>query len=159
MTERPDITLPEGTQFVSPHLVCAGAMDAMEFYKKAFDAIELVRLPGPDGKLMHGCISVNGSSVMLAEENREQGTASPKTLNGTPVTIHMLVKDADAVFDQAVRAGATGVMPMSDAFWGARYGVVEDPFGHRWAISTPQRPPMSMDELKAAAQNACRNVE
>lgn len=148
MTDKTE--LPDGMHVLSPHLVCAGAADAITFYKKAFGATEIVRLPGPDGKLMHASIRVNGSSVMLVDEYPEWGTQSPKTLKGTPVTIHLVVPNVDAFTDQAVAAGATLVMPVADMFWGDRYGMIEDPFGHRWSIATPLRQPMSAEELRAA---------
>ena len=130
---------PPHMQVLSPHLVCAGAADAIAFYKKAFGATEMVRMPGKDGKLMHACVEVCGSSVMLADEMREWGALSPKTLKGTPVTIHLYVDDVDQFVKRAVKAGATVKMPVADMFWGDRYGVIEDPFGHRWSIATHQR--------------------
>lgn len=135
---------------LAPHLVCAGALQAIDFYKAAFGARELIRLPGPDGKLMHACLDINGGQVMLAEERADCGAMSPKTLHGTPVTISLRVADADAVFDRAVAAGAAPVMPPADMFWGDRYGLVEDPFGHRWALMTTQRV-LDEAELRAAA--------
>jgi PhnB protein len=149
-----DPTLPAGMHVLSPHLVCAGAAAAIDFYKTAFGATELIRLAGPDGKLAHACLSINGSSVMLVDENRDYGMLSPKALNGTPVTIHLIVGDADAVAQRAVEAGATVKMPVQDMFWGDRYGLIEDPFGHSWSIATPQGKPMTAEELAAAARNA-----
>jgi PhnB protein len=137
----------EGMHALSPHLVCAGAADAIDFYKKAFGAKEMVRLAGPNGKLLHACISINGSSVMLLDENEQWGVRSPKALGGTPVTIHLIVEDADKAAVQAVAAGAKVIKDVSDTFWGDRYGVVEDPFGHHWSIATPQRH-VSEAELK-----------
>ncbi len=142
-----------GVHAVTPHLVCAGAADAIEFYKKAFGASEMIRLPGPDGKLMHACLSINGSSVMLVDESPEYGMLSPKALNGTPVTLHLIVEDVDAFVERAVTAGAAIVMPVADMFWGDRYGVVEDPFGHRWSVATPKRQ-MTEEELRKAAASA-----
>ncbi|MCI0429225.1 MAG: VOC family protein [Rhodospirillales bacterium] len=142
-----------GVHVVTPHLVCAGAADAIEFYKKAFGASEMIRLPGPDGKLMHACLSINGSSVMLVDESPEYGMLSPKALNGTPVTLHLIVEDVDAFVERAVTAGAAIVMPVADMFWGDRYGVVEDPFGHRWSVATPKRQ-MTEEELRKAAASA-----
>lgn len=113
----------------------------------------MIRLAGPDGKLMHACISLNGSSVMLVDENPAYGMLSPKSLNGSPVTIHLIVKDADAVVGRAVEAGATVKMPVQDMFWGDRYGVVEDPFGHRGSVATPVRT-MTADEIAEAARTA-----
>lgn len=147
------VTLPEGMHQLSPHLVCAGAADAITFYMAAFGARELVRLPGPDGKLMHACVSINNSSVMLVDENLDYGLRSPKALGGTPATIHLIVPDADAWFARAVDAGATVIMPVDDMFWGDRYGIVQDPFGHSWSIATPQRT-LTGAELTEAASAA-----
>jgi PhnB protein len=147
-----------GIQNLSPHLVCAGAADAIKFYEQGFGAKEMIRLPGPDGKLMHACISINGCSVMLVDENRQYGMLSPKALGGTPVTMHLIVEDADAAAARAVAAGAKVVMPVADMFWGDRYGVVEDPFGHRWSLATPKRQ-MSEAEIREAARKAmCENA-
>jgi PhnB protein len=137
------------SQPLMPHLVCAGAAKAIDFYKKAFGATELMRLPGKDGKLMHASVDINGACVMLVDEMREWGALSPRSLKGTPVTVHLNVDDVDAVFKRAVKAGATAIMPVADMFWGDRYGVIEDPFGHRWSIATHQRD-MTPQEIKAA---------
>jgi uncharacterized glyoxalase superfamily protein PhnB len=147
------VRLPEGMHQLSPHLVCAGAADAIDFYIKAFGATEMIRLPGPDGKLVHASVSINGSSVLLVDEMLDHGIKSPKTLGGTPVTIHLVVADVDAFVERAVAAGATVTMPVADAFWGDRYGVLEDPFGHSWSVATPVRE-MSADEIQAAAVEA-----
>jgi PhnB protein len=145
--------LPEGMHQLSPHLVCAGAADAIAFYQAAFGAVELIRLPGPDGKLMHACVSINGSSVMLVDENVDYGMLSPKTLKGTPVTIHLIVADVDDWVARAEAAGATVKMPVDNMFWGDRYGIIEDPFGHSWSIATPQRT-LTAAELADAASTA-----
>lgn len=145
-----------GVHSVTPHLVCAGAAEAIDFYQKAFDATELMRLAGPDGKIMHACVSINGSSVMLVDEYPEMGSFSPKTLKGTPVTMHLIVDDADGFVERAVRAGANVIMPVADQFWGDRYGIVEDPFGHRWSIATPKRE-MTMDEIREASRATATN--
>ena len=146
------VAMPEGMHQVSPHLVCAGAADAIDFYIKGFGATEMMRIAGPDGKLMHASISVNGSSVMLVDEMLEHGIKSPKTLGGTPVTIHLIVPDVDAFVERAVAAGATVTMSVEDAFWGDRYGVLEDPFGHSWSVATPIKE-MSADQIEAAAES------
>jgi uncharacterized glyoxalase superfamily protein PhnB len=140
-----------GVHAVTPHLVCAGAAEAIEFYQKAFGATEMIRIPGPDGKLIHACVSINGSSVMLVDEFPEMGGTSPKRLKGTPVTIHLIVDDVDRFVDRAVTAGAKIVMPVEDQFWGDRYGVIEDPFGHHWSVATPKRD-MTMEEIRSAAR-------
>lgn len=119
---------------VTPHLVCRGAAEAIDFYAKAFGAVEQIRLPGPDGKLMHACIQIGPSLVFLVDEMLEVGNRSPLDIGGTPVTLHLQVDDSNAVAAQAVSAGGTVMMPVADQFWGDRYGVVQDPFGHLWAI-------------------------
>jgi uncharacterized glyoxalase superfamily protein PhnB len=139
---------------VTPHLVCAGAADAIEFYKKAFGATESARLPGPDGKVMHAAIRIGDSTVMLADESPEWGSLGPKSLKGSPVTIHLYVDDVDAVVARAVSAGAKVTMPVADQFWGDRYGKLEDPFGHHWSVATHVRD-VSMEE----AQKAMREME
>jgi uncharacterized glyoxalase superfamily protein PhnB len=138
---------------LAPHLVIADAADAIEFYKKAFGAEEMIRLAGADGKIMHAAITINGAMVMLVDENEKFGLLGPRSLKGSPVTIHLNVADVDAVVQQAVNAGAKVTMPVADMFWGDRYGVIEDPFGHKWSIATHLRD-MSEDELKAAARQA-----
>jgi PhnB protein len=131
--------IPEGMHALTPHLVCAGAADAIEFYKKAFNAVELVRLPGPQGRLMHASLRIGDSTLMLVDEMPECGALGPKALKGSPVTIHLYVENADATVEQAVAAGAKVTMPLADMFWGDRYGQLEDPFGHRWSVGTHQR--------------------
>ncbi len=146
-------TAPGDMQTLSPHLVCAGAAEAIEFYKKAFGAVETMRVPSKDGVLMHAAILICGSSVMLVDEVPAWGCLSPKTLKGTPVSIHLYVEDADAFVARAVKAGATVRMPVADTFWGDRYGVIEDPFGHKWSIATHLRD-VSEQELKDGARRA-----
>jgi PhnB protein len=140
--------IPQGMHSVTPHLVCAGAADAIEFYKKAFGAVESVRLPGPGGKLMHAAIRIGDSTVMLADESPEWGSLGPKSLKGSPVTIHLYVEDADKFVERAAKAGAKVTMPVSEQFWGDRYGKIEDPFGHHWSVATHVRDvtPKEMDE-------------
>jgi uncharacterized glyoxalase superfamily protein PhnB len=140
-------------QAITPHLVCAGAADAIDFYKEAFGAVETMRMPGKDGKLMHAAIEIGGASVMLVDEMPEWGALSPKSLKGTPVTIHLYVDDVDAFVDRAVKAGATVKMPVADMFWGDRYGVIADPFGHSWSVATHLRD-MTAKEIEEAMKNA-----
>jgi uncharacterized glyoxalase superfamily protein PhnB len=137
---------------ITPHLVVAGAADAIEFYKKAFGATEMIRIPGPNGKLMHAAVQINGAMVMLVDENPQWGALSPKALKGTPVTIHLYVDDTDAFIAHAVKSGASIKMPAEDMFWGDRYGVITDPFGHSWSIATPQRE-VSAEELQEVVKN------
>ncbi len=141
------------TPRLSPHLVCDGAAAAIDFYRQAFGAEEVMRLPGPGGKLMHGSVMINGAMVLLVDEMPEYGIVGPNRLGGTPVTIHLVVPDVDAAVDRAVQAGATITMPVADQFWGDRYGVVKDPFGHKWSLATPKPDaPQTEAELKEAAK-------
>jgi uncharacterized glyoxalase superfamily protein PhnB len=128
--------IPDGMHTVTPHLVCAGASDAIEFYKKAFNAMETSRLPGPGGKLMHASIRIGDSTVMLVDEAPQHGMLGPTSLKGSPVIIHLYVDDADAFVARAAAAGAKITMPVSETFWGDRYGQLEDPFGHHWSVAT-----------------------
>jgi PhnB protein len=131
--------IPDGMRTITPHLVCAGAADAIEFYKKAFNAVELMRMPTPNGKVMHACIRIGDSQIFLVDEMPEWGALGPKSLKGSPVTIHIQVEDVDAFAARAVNAGAKVTMPVDDAFWGDRYGKLEDPFGHHWSVATHVR--------------------
>ena len=140
--------IPPGMHTITPHLVCQGAAEAIEFYKKAFGAAELTRLAGPDGKLMHAMLRIGDSPLMLVDEFPEMHALGPQSLGGTPITIHLSVVDADASFERAVRAGATARMPVTEMFWGARYGLVVDPFGHMWSIAT-QVKSLTMDQIRA----------
>lgn len=149
--------IPPGMHTLTPHLVCRRAADAIDFYVKAFNATELMRLPGPDGRLMHAQLKIGDSCVMLMDEFPEPNacpTFSPLALKGTPVSLHLYVADADAAFAQAVAAGATVVMPLADMFWGDRYGVVDDPFGHRWSIATHQHD-YTPEQVAANFKAAC----
>ena len=128
--------VPEGMHTVTPHLTCAGAADAIDFYKRAFNAQEMARLKGPDGKLMHGMIRIGDSTVMLVDEYPDFGSFGPKSLKGSPVTIHLYVEDVDAFVQRAVDAGAKVTMPLADMFWGDRYCRLDDPFGHHWSVAT-----------------------
>jgi uncharacterized glyoxalase superfamily protein PhnB len=146
--------IPEGMHSITPHLVCKGAAEAIEFYKKAFGAEEMGRMPMPDGKLGHAMLRIGDSMIMLADEFPDWGSVGPTTLEGSPVTIHLYVENADAQFDRAIAAGAKVKMQMADMFWGDRYGMVEDPFGHYWSIAHHMRD-MSPEEMKAAMLRDC----
>ncbi len=128
--------VPDWMHTVTPHLVCDGAIKAMEFYQKAFGAVELSKLATPEGKLMNGCLRIGNSAIMLVDAFPGMGMMDPKALGGTSVSIHLQVEDVDAAFKKAVDAGATPMMPPADMFWGDRYGVVVDPFGHKWSVAT-----------------------
>jgi uncharacterized glyoxalase superfamily protein PhnB len=142
-------------QVVIPHLVCEGAADALEFYKKAFNAVETMRMPAPNGRLMHAAITIGESTLMLADDFPEHGGLGPKALKGSPVTLHITSPDVDAAFKQAVDAGASVRMPPADMFWGDRYCQVIDPFGHHWSIATHVKD-MSPDEMMEAMKQQCQ---
>jgi PhnB protein len=146
--------VPDGFHTLTPHITVAGANDAIEFYKTAFGAEELARHATPDGKsLMHALLRIGDSMLMLNDEFPEWGSRGPNALGGTAVTLSLYVADAELVFERAVAAGASVKMPLSDTFWGDRYGIVTDPFGHSWSIGSHLRdvPP---EEMQAAAQKA-----
>ncbi len=128
--------VPDRYHTITPALVVDGAAKAIEFYKRAFGAEELGRFPGPGGKLMHAEIKIGDSVVMLSDAFPEWGCASPASKDSSPVSLHIYVDDADAVFSRATGAGAKVMMPLMDAFWGDRYGKLKDPFGHEWSIAT-----------------------
>jgi len=150
-------TIPAGREGLIPHLKIDGCAEAIEFYKQAFGAEELTRMPAPDGKrIMHAAIQIGSQTVFLADDFPEYcgGKAlSPTALGGTPVTLHRYVNDCDKAIERAAKAGATVVMPAQDMFWGDRYGVVTDPFGHTWSIATHQRD-LSPDEMAEATRAA-----
>lgn len=146
--------IPDGMRSVMPYLICDGASDAIAFYKKAFGATEIMRVPTPDGKLMHASVRIGESIIMLNDEFPEMGAVGPKTRKGTSVVLHFFVEDVDAAFARAVKAGATVKLPVSDMFWGDRYCQVEDPFGHMWSLATHVRD-LTPDEIAAAAKEAC----
>jgi PhnB protein len=146
--------VPEGYHTLTPHLVVKGATQAIEFYKNAFGAEEIIRLPGPDGQsIMHAELKIGDSRLFLVEEFPQMDSRAPQSLGGTPVTIHIYVEDADTVFNQAVAAGAQVRMPLEDAFWGDRYGQVTDPFGHRWSLAT-RKENLTPEEISQRAQAA-----
>jgi PhnB protein len=147
-----------GMHGLAPHLVCKGAGDAMDWYKKGLAGEELMRLPGPDGRLMHGSMKINGCMVMFADEYGDVGAehrnAAPLTLGGTSVVMHVVVDDCDAWIARAEKAGAKVILPAADQFWGDRYGQIEDPWGHRWSLATPKGPPVMGDALTEAMNTA-----
>jgi PhnB protein len=150
--------IPEGQHAITPHLVIKGAAEAIDFYKRAFGAEELCRMPfpNPDGttKLGHAELQIGDSKLFLADEFPDYGSVGPS--GNSPVTIHLYVTDADSTFERAVEAGATVSMPMADMFWGDRYGKVIDPFGHHWSIAehVEDLTPEQMQEKMAAFTGA-----
>ena len=146
--------IPEGFHTLTPHLVVKGAGKAIDFYKKAFSAEEIRRVPGPDGKsIMHAELKIGNSRLMLVDEFAEMNARGPESIGGTPVTIHMFVEDADTVFNRAVNAGAQVRMPLADMFWGDRYGVLADPFGHLWSIAT-HKEDLTPEEIRKRMQSS-----
>jgi uncharacterized glyoxalase superfamily protein PhnB len=150
--------IPSGMHSVTPHLVCAGAAQAIDFYKKAFGAEEAARLPGPDGRILHAAVKIGDSTVMLVDEMPEWGSLGPKALKGTPVTIHLYVDDADKFVERAAKAGAKVTMPVSEQFWGDRYGKIEDPFGHHWSVATHVRD-VGPEEMKKAMKEMEKQMQ
>ena len=128
--------IPDGYHTATPYLVIDGAAGAIEFYKKAFGAQELMRMPGPGGKVMHAEIQIGDSRIMLADEFPEMNIRGPKALGGSPIWLMLYVEDVDAMFQQAVANGGVVKRPLADQFYGDRSGSLEDPFGHTWTIAT-----------------------
>ena len=145
--------IPADMHTVTPHLICEGAAEAIDFYVKAFGAAELARLPGPDGRLMHAMVRIGDSNIMLVDAFPEWGSPGPKALEGSPVVLHLYVPDVDATVAQAVAAGAKVTMPVSDMFWGDRYGQLVDPFGHRWSVATHIRD-LTPEQIREAMRHA-----
>ena len=133
---KPVSPIPQGMHTLTPHLICEGAADAIDYYVEAFGAVEQARLAAPNGLLMHAMLKIGDSSLMLADAMPECGSKGAKALNGSPVYLHLYVEDVDAVFDRAVKAGGKVIMPPQDMFWGDRYGQIEDPSGHKWSLAT-----------------------
>ncbi|HSA79473.1 MAG TPA: VOC family protein [Geminicoccaceae bacterium] len=148
--------VPEGSQSVTPYLVVDGAAGAIEFYKAAFGATELMRMRAPGGKIGHAEIEIGGSRVMLADEYPDMGARSPGAFGGSPVSLHLYVEDVDVVMGKALAAGAKELRPVKDQFYGDRTGTVEDPFGHVWHIAT-HKEDLAPDELKRRAETAMKS--
>jgi uncharacterized glyoxalase superfamily protein PhnB len=145
--------IPKEMHSLTAHLICADALGAIEFYKKAFHAGEMYKLIGPNGKLVHASLRIGDSMLMLAEECPDYGSFGPKTLKGSPVVVHLMVEDVDAIVAQAAAAGATVTMPVAEMFWGDRYGQLLDPYGHRWSVATRVRE-LSPAEIQTAMEQA-----
>lgn len=129
--------VPEDFHTITPHLVVSGVAQAVEFYQKAFDASELYRNLAPDGvSVMHSEMLLGDSRFFVNDEFPDYGVLSPKALGGSATTLHLYVEDVDMFFQRAIEAGAEVAMPLSDTFWGDRYGILADPFGHRWSIAS-----------------------
>jgi len=128
--------IPEGHHTVTPYLVVKGAERAIDFYRRAFGAVEICRMAGPEGKVLHAELQIGDSRIMLSDEYVEMGALSPRTIGGSSVTLLLYVPDVDESFRRAVGAGATSEMKPEDMFWGDRFGKLADPLGHRWSMAT-----------------------
>ncbi len=146
--------VPAGQHTITPHLVVRGAALAIDFYKHAFGAVEVIRMPGPDGfTLAHAHIKIGDSDIFLADESPQMGDCkAPPSLNGTTSSVHLYVADADAVIKKAEEHGAKVLMPATDMFWGDRFGKVSDPFGHHWSVATHKEDVSPQEMGKRAAQ-------
>jgi len=145
--------IPAGYHSVTPYLACGDAARAILFYKKAFGAAEVMRMPGPGGKIGHAEVKIGDSRVMLTDEYREMDFLSPLTRGGTTVHLHLYVSDVDELAERAVKAGAKLVHPVQDKFYGDRMGTLQDPFGHVWHIATHVED-LSMAELRKRGEKA-----
>jgi uncharacterized glyoxalase superfamily protein PhnB len=150
--------VPEGHHTVAPHLVVNNGAEAIEFYLKAFGAIEVRRSPMPDGKLLHAELKIGDSRIYLNDEFPEMGALSPVSLKGTPVTIHLYVEDVDRLYEQALAAGAKVIMPLADQFWGDRYGIVCDPSGHHWSMASHVQD-LTPEQIRKAGEAAMARME
>jgi PhnB protein len=149
--------IPEGYHTITPYLSIKGAADAIDFYKRAFGATEVMRFAQPDGRIGHAEVRIGDSRVMLADEFPDMDFRSPHAIGGSPVHLHMYVDNSDAIVNQAVAAGAKLVRPVQDQFYGDRSGSVADPYGHVWHVST-HKEDLSMEDLqKRAAQQAAQH--
>ena len=144
---------PPVAPYITPHLVVDDAAKAIDFYVKAFGATEMGRVPGPDGKIVHAALLLNGGMIMLNDDFPEMSggkSMTPTSLGGSGVTIHLQFADeVDQRFQRALDAGATEVTALEEQFWGDRYGVVRDPFGHFWSLAKQTRE-VSMEEISEA---------
>jgi PhnB protein len=152
--------VPQGYHTITPNLVVNDAAQALEFYKKALGAEETVRMPGPNGRIMHAEMRIGDSVVMLGEERPDMGRKSPSSYGGSPVGFYVYVENLDAAWNRAVGAGAKATRPPADMFWGDRTGTLEDPFGHSWSLAehvkdpTPEEIKRGEEEFFAQAQKS-----
>lgn len=151
--------IPEGLHTITPQLTVRGAAQALEFYKKAFGATEKARFPGPNGLIMHSSLKIGTSNFFVVDEmpGMPDSAGSPAKTGATTVVLNLYVEDCDKLFEQAVSAGAKAMMPLQDQFWGDRYGVVKDPFGHMWAIAT-HKEDLTPKELEERGRQAMAHM-
>lgn len=150
--------IPEGYSSVTPYLIVNGAAKALDYYKMAFDAQELMRMPGPDGKIAHAEIQIGDAKLMLADEAPQMGHMSPTTLGGSGTGLMLYVTDVDDTFQRAVAGGAAVTQPVKDQFYGDRSGTITDPFGHRWTIATHVED-VSPAEMQRRMQEAMKTMQ
>lgn len=150
-------SIPDGYHSVTPYLIIKGAADAIDFYKRAFGATELMRMPRPDGRIGHAEIRIGDSAIMLADEHPEMGYRSPQSLGGAGVSLMVYVERVDEVFKRAVASGAKEQQPVKDQFYGDRMGTLQDPFGHTWMLAThiEDVPP---DEMRRRAEKSMQGA-
>jgi PhnB protein len=149
--------MPAGYHTVTPYLACGDAAGAIEFYKRAFAASEIIRIPGPNGKIGHAEVRIGDSPVMLTDEYAEMNFLGPRSRGGTTVHIHVYVKDVDAMVARAVAAGAKLLRAVKDQFYGDRTGSLEDPFGHVWHIAT-HKEDLSMAEMRKRGEQVAKDA-
>jgi PhnB protein len=149
--------IPDGYHAVTPYLIVQGAAQAIDFYKTAFGATELMRIGGPDGKIGHAEIKIGDSAVMLADEHPDMGYRSPQSLGGTGVSLMVYVEQVDTVFKRAISAGAKELRPVVNQFYGDRSGTLEDPFGHVWTVATHEED-LSAEELDRRVKEAVKQA-
>ena len=150
--------VPEGFHTVTPHLVFRDTAKAIDFYKRAFGAQELNRMEGPGGKIGHAELKIGDSIIFLADEFPQGNCKAPQTVGGTTCSLNLYVEDVDSSFQKAVDAGAKTTMPVADMFWGDRYGVLTDPFGHAWGLAT-HKEDLSPQEIEERAQAFWASME
>lgn len=149
--------IPDGYRTVTPYLIIKGAAEAIEFYKRAFSATELLRMADPQGRVGHAEIKIGDSVIMLADEQPAMGYRGPRSLGGSSVSILLYLEDVDAVFERAVRAGARAQRPVADQFYGDRSGTLEDPFGHVWTVATHVED-VPAEEMQRRAEAAMKSA-
>jgi PhnB protein len=150
--------IPEGYHSLTPYLIVNGAAEAIDFYKRAFGATELLRMADPKGRIAHAELKIGDSVIMLADENPNMGYRGPRSLGGSTVSIMLYVADVDGTFERAVKAGARAQRPVANQFYGDRSGMIEDPFGHFWTIATHFED-VAPEEMKRRVAAAFKSAE
>ena len=150
-------SIPDGYHSLTPYLIVRGAADAIDFYNRAFGATELMRMPGPDGKIGHAEIRIGDSAIMLADEHLAMGHRSPQSLGGAGVSLLVYFERVDEVFKRAVASGAKELQPLKDQFYGDRSGALQDPFGHTWTLATHIED-ISPDEMRRRAEKFMKSA-